>query len=290
MSITTEVFNADAAVNRRLEQAASAATAGAGLALLAKGFAIMEAVAQAKRPPSLSEISRQTGLPTSTVHRILGALCGYGVVDREEDSYLPGWRSAHLFDPRLAPHWQALRDHALPSMLNLHGALGCSVSLIAPTRRAAVVLLQLRVAGDRGSPGAHVTEASPHYLVAGGLLDAYRSEQVDLVRPLSDDAGGQDVERARVRSAGHLRVRPADRPRPITSLAVPVFDRARQVLAALTICGRWSSEDDELVLHRLRQASSATTRALRADPATAPPACPYPVKPDWDTRSRFPVA
>lgn len=270
MPISKNAFEYAAAPPDATTTTNTTTTTGAGLALLNKGFSVIEAVVQARRPPNLSEISRQTGIPTSTVHRILGALCAQGLVDREEDAYFPGWRSAHLFDPRLAPHWQALRDYTLPSMLGLHDALGCSVSLIAPTRRTAVVLLQLRATGAWATPASQSTDISLHHLTAARLLDAYRSEPTEPGCPLTADVDDPDAERARVRDTGHLRIRPADRRRTVSCLAVPVFDRARQVLAALTICAKWRSEDDEVVLHRLRSASSAATRALRTDAAAAP--------------------
>jgi DNA-binding IclR family transcriptional regulator len=232
---------------------------GAGLALLGKGFAIMEAVAQARRPPSLSDISRQTGLPTSTVHRILGVLCVQGVVDREEDGYRPGWRSAQLFDPRLAPHWQSLRDSALPSMTGLHAALGCSVSLTAPTRRGTAILLRLRASGDRAAPGSYTNDAALHQLSAARLLDAYRDE------PYSRAPDLPPAERARIRATGHIQLRGADSRLPVSSLAVPVLDRFHHPIAALTVCGRWSGDEVQAVLHRLRSAGSQTARALRAD-------------------------
>lgn len=247
--------------------------AGAGLALLARGFAIMEAIAQAKRPPSLSDISRQTGLPTSTVHRILGVLCIQGVVDRDEDGYCPGWRSAQLFDSRLAPHWQSLRDSALPSMTGLHAALGCSVSLTAPTRRGTVTLLRLRATGDRAAPGSYTDDAALHQTSAARLLDAYRDEPRDPAQARTQagrpDAGAPlnpaAAERAHIRATGHVQLRGADSRRPVSSLAVPVLDRLHHPVAALSVCGRWSGDDVQAVLHRLRSAGSQTARALLAD-------------------------
>ena len=243
---------------------------GAGLALLGKGFAIMEAVTQARRPPSLSDISRLTGLPTSTVHRILGVLCVQGVVDRDEDGYRPGWRSAQLFDPRLAPHWQALRDCALPSMSGLHAALGCSVSLTAPTHRGTATLLRLRATGDRAAPGSYSDDAALHQMIAARLLDAYRDGPRDPAGSAQTGAAPNlpVPERARIRATGHIQMRGADSRRPVSSLGVPVLDRVRYPIAALTVCGRWTADDVQAVLHRLRSASSQTARALRTDSGT----------------------
>jgi DNA-binding IclR family transcriptional regulator len=258
---TATVSYADAALSvpSRTEKPSALSAAGAGLALLCKGLVIMEAISQAKRPPRLSEISTQTGIPISTTHRILAVLCNEGMIERDADGYLPGWRSAQVFDPGLAPHWQRLRDCALPSMASLHAAMGGSISLTAPNRQAVAVLLHLRTPGGNRSMPRNTDDSSLHQAIARKLFGAYRVEH-DLAAPSGADTYGIDNER--VRSVGYLHARAGQ---TADVLAVPVFDHLRQVIAALAVCGRWTGKGIEPALHRLRMASAQTTRSLRAD-------------------------
>jgi DNA-binding IclR family transcriptional regulator len=62
-------------------------------------LALLECVGTAERPRNLSQITRQTGLPMSTAHRLLSELVTRGVVDRHDRFYVPGpgmsWMTEH---------------------------------------------------------------------------------------------------------------------------------------------------------------------------------------------------
>jgi IclR helix-turn-helix domain/Bacterial transcriptional regulator len=55
-------------------------------------LALLECVGTAERPPTLSELARETGMPLSTAHRLLAALVSKGAVERRDRHYLPGPR------------------------------------------------------------------------------------------------------------------------------------------------------------------------------------------------------
>ncbi|MEU5861466.1 MULTISPECIES: IclR family transcriptional regulator [unclassified Nonomuraea] len=57
---------------------------------LERGIDILLALSAAPRPVSLAQLSRSTGLPKSTAHRILGVLCARELARRVGTGYLPG--------------------------------------------------------------------------------------------------------------------------------------------------------------------------------------------------------
>lgn len=56
---------------------------GNGLRTLERGLAVLEVLAEAESPISLSVIAQQIGLPVPTTHRILGTLVASGYVERD---------------------------------------------------------------------------------------------------------------------------------------------------------------------------------------------------------------
>jgi IclR family acetate operon transcriptional repressor len=63
-----------------------------------RAFSVLELIANAEAPPSLEELTRASGLPKPTVHRILGLLARGGLVQREafEKRYVVGARVSAL--------------------------------------------------------------------------------------------------------------------------------------------------------------------------------------------------
>ncbi|MEC3975425.1 IclR family transcriptional regulator [Amycolatopsis sp. H20-H5] len=83
----------------------------------------------AERPRlTLSELSRRTGLPLSTAHRLVGELTERGALERDEDGrYRVGlwlWEVGSL-----APHGMDLRESAMPYLEDLYEATHQNVQL-----------------------------------------------------------------------------------------------------------------------------------------------------------------
>ena len=68
-----------------------------GVALLYKAFRVIDAVAEAKRPPRITDLLRTTGLSKGTLYRLLQALVDrrYLRIDSANQTYHLG---THLFD------------------------------------------------------------------------------------------------------------------------------------------------------------------------------------------------
>src|SRR4051812_4583424 len=91
---------------------------------------------------SLSEVSRRSGLPVSTVHRFLVELERGGLVDRSPDGgYVVGQRLWQL--GTLAPVHRELREAALPAMQSLLTATGADIALAVRSGVSAVYVERL---------------------------------------------------------------------------------------------------------------------------------------------------
>ncbi|SDO19152.1 IclR family transcriptional regulator [Geodermatophilus sp. DSM 45219] len=84
-----------------------------------KLLAVLDAFTRDRPALTLSEIARAVGVPLSTAHRLVGELCAWGGVERDEDGrYRVGLRVWEL--GALAPRGLGLREAALPFMEDLY--------------------------------------------------------------------------------------------------------------------------------------------------------------------------
>lgn len=156
-------------------------------------------------PRGVSEIARTTGLPKSTVHRLLQALARRGLVEQENGRYAPGARlvalglGAQERDPVVGAARPILDEEAR--------AIGETVFLMAPRSAGLVVLDKAEGAGFlRAAP--RLGEVVPlHATAAGKLAFAFAPERFPLAEAGSEaftertlvgaEALRAEVERAR---------------------------------------------------------------------------------------------
>lgn len=94
----------------------------------AKLLSILDAYTQGGSAYTLSELSRRTGLPLTTAHRLVGELEQWGGLERGADGrYRIGLRMVEL--AALCPRGVGLRDVALPFMQDLYEATHQNVQL-----------------------------------------------------------------------------------------------------------------------------------------------------------------
>ena len=115
--------------------------------ILSKAFDVLGAFGPGNRVMTLSEIARVSGLPKSTVHRLIARLVDLGAIEPHRSGYVA---SVQLL--RLATTTPAggMRDAALSAMASLHRWSGRTVQL-AVLRKFDVVLLEQMRAPD--APG-----------------------------------------------------------------------------------------------------------------------------------------
>ncbi|WP_244216164.1 IclR family transcriptional regulator [Pseudomonas reidholzensis] len=136
---------------------------------LARGLAVLQSVVAAMRPVTLSEVSENVGLPTSTCHRLLLALVDSGHVFKMDASrYCPSPRS--LAPLPLDHPLNMLRRDAGPLLMNLqheHGASALLILFIGTSR----LIVDFVPGGGHLAPYFNTLVESPlHASVSGKLL------------------------------------------------------------------------------------------------------------------------
>ncbi|WP_105968942.1 IclR family transcriptional regulator [Streptomyces geranii] len=121
------------------------------------------------RTLTLSDISRRSGLPVATVHRIVNKLHGWGALERrEEGGYSIGlrlWETATL-----APRYSGLAEAAQPHLVDLHAQCGGAAVLALRDGTESVCISFLSndaaLTAHWGDPGRRL----PLHVTAVGLV------------------------------------------------------------------------------------------------------------------------
>ncbi|WP_300400501.1 IclR family transcriptional regulator [Nocardioides sp.] len=94
--------------------------------ILSKAFDLLRAFNSESRVMTLSELSRASGLPKSTVHRLIARLIDLGAVETHRSGYVV---SLDLLQLAVNTPAGGMRDNALPFLAALHRWSGLSVEL-----------------------------------------------------------------------------------------------------------------------------------------------------------------
>jgi len=218
---------------------------------------------------TLTGIAQRSGLPMTTVHRLVGRLEEERLLERDGDGrYRVGLRLWEL--GLLAPRPQGLRRAALPVLEDLYEVAHQNVQLMVLDGTAVVVVERLsardavRLAGRTGG-------RLPAHATSGGivLLAAADEETVSrvLAEPLERYTPSTIVSEAQLRATlalarrqGWIALRDHLTPGSV-SVAAPVRDARQQVVAAVSVISD-ALEGDQLV-PAVRTAALAIGRTLR---------------------------
>ncbi len=142
------------------------------IGVLSKAFLVLETFGPTRRTLSLSEITRRSGLPKTTTHRVLRQMLTVGAVDRVGDNYHVGTRMFTLSTPSRE---SVIRDVALPYLHELSRCCGNTLHLttLCDTEVLYVAKVQHRATAD--SPPAVGTRLPAHCTAAGKVLLAYQA-------------------------------------------------------------------------------------------------------------------
>jgi DNA-binding IclR family transcriptional regulator len=247
-----------------------------GESVTSRAFAVLSAFTPERPVLGLVEIAGRTGLPRSTVHRLLGELVAAGAIERGQDRrYRIGLRLWEL--GALAPRGQGLGEAAAPFLEDIHAATGQN-ALLGVLDGTDTVYVE-RLSGRRAVPiritvgsrlPLHATGAglallafSPFPLrqqVLAGELDRFTPRTVvdpaELRRVLAD-----------VRKRGYA-VSDRQVERLGMSVAAPVFDR-NGLLAAVSVVMPTGPDPDRFA-PVVVAASRGLSRVLGAPPRNPP--------------------
>ncbi|UJW34554.1 IclR family transcriptional regulator [Saccharothrix sp. AJ9571] len=225
----------------------------------------------AERPElTLSELSRRTGLPLSTTHRIVGGLVRRGALERADSGrYRVGlwlWEVASL-----APHGLGLRDTAMPFLEDLHEATRQNVQL-AVLDAPDVVYLE-RLSGHTPVPSRAGGRLPAHATGVGLALLAHAPANVAervLARPMKrfTDKTIASPERLRrvladVRRDG-IAISDGQIELVGLSVAAPVFGAEDTAVAAISVAVPATGTDPRTLVPAVRAAARGISRTLGA--------------------------
>jgi len=241
-----------------------------GTSVASKVFAILNAFVPGESRLTLSEISRRTGLPLPTAHRLIGELVRHGGLEREDQrTYRIGVRLWELGS--LAPIRGGLRELAMPYMEDLYEATHENIQLAVLADLEGMVLE--KISGRSSVPIiARVGGRLPLYTTGvGKVLLAYGPQ--DLVerviarglvphasRTIVDPARLlDDLELTRRRGFSVTRDEMTD---GSVSVGAPIFGPDQQVVAALSVVVAARLRDPQRLAPPVRTAARGLTRQV----------------------------
>ncbi len=199
---------------------------------------------------TLSHLSRRSGVPKASVHRLAQELLELGFLERAGASYRLGMR---LFEiGARVPRTRALRESLLPFMHALHSATKQTI-LLTVLQGAEIVFVE-RVnsygqAPSRSKLGGHVPlhcSATGKVFMAFGPPELFETVvRGDLTRLTPNSAASPVRLRAqidRVRADGHA-VEYEEVMQGFSSIAVPLYESSGALIAGLSVTGTLQRSD-----------------------------------------------
>jgi Transcriptional regulator len=210
--------------------------------VIERAFCVLGVFSDRNHPLSVSDISRLSGLPVATAHRMATKLVSLGVLERLEGGrYAIGLRLWELATPR----YRALRAAAMPHMLRLHDRTNAMVNISVRDDVEGIWLESLGWGGPARVAPMIVGDRFPlHATASGNVLLAYAGPEVRediltraLARHTQEGAADPLVLRrivGQVRrwgyAAGDCRTE-----RRVFEVAAPLRDRGGAVIASLSL-------------------------------------------------------
>jgi len=188
---------------------------------------------------SLSDLSRRTGLPLSTTHRIVTELVEVGMLDRDASDQLSigvgVWKLGLL-----SPTTHGIQRVALPFMQDLYATTGLAIHLAVRSGSDSTIVENLRPrSAARERP--HVGQRDPLHVTAVGLSilaaseaefqEEYLATLRNRVDPATADSTRQQL--ARTRAAGYAVSSRVSAPR--LAIGAPLINQDGMPMGALSI-------------------------------------------------------
>ncbi len=204
----------------------------------------------------VSDISRRTGLPRTTVHRLANQLLEVGALSRVGTKFRIG---ATLFELGNLHYPQRLRDQLQPLLDDLQRMTQCNVSLLELVGSDIIVIQASRPRRSKCSI-THMGHRFPAHACAGGqVLLASDDRPVPKLSKLTPDTI-VDLTKFRrrlvdVRAAG-LGIEHGEAEVGWTTLAIPALNRHGRVLGAIMLKGETEGFDLDTMVSTLRTFSN----------------------------------
>lgn len=237
-----------------------------------RALSLLAAFDAGHRVLTLGELSRRSGIPTSSALRLATRLVAWGALERGEDGrFTVGLRLWEVAS--LAPRGQGLKQVTMPFMGDLAEVTRQHV-LLAVREGNEAVLVE-RLSSHQAMPVLYrVGGRLPLHSTGVGLVllafaDPSFQEEI-LAQPLVREpekvaVSPAELRRtlAEVRREGVARIRRRT-PQPLVSVAAPVFGADDQITAALSVLVPAETADPRVLGPAVRTAARAISRGLGA--------------------------
>jgi len=222
--------------------------------VLGRAFDILECFGGDEPEQTIVSLSRRTGLPPATVHRMLAHLVRWGAVERaSRGHYRLGRRLWKL--GRDVPSTRLLKEIARPYLVDLHDVTRCISALCSPEgERITVVDV---IAGRRALEQIAVPPVLPLLWSAPGMVVLAHGGA-----PAPSDAGSRALLDS-VRRTG-VAVHSVDGPGSPTWLSAPVLAADGTLRSTLSIVAADESVHTGASTRAVVAAAAAVTRELAA--------------------------
>jgi DNA-binding IclR family transcriptional regulator len=239
--------------------------------VLWKAFDVLGVFSQHRRVLTLAQIARFSGLPKSTVHRILAMLIAVGAVEPHGDGYRMGLR---MFAMGSLVKEAALRDIALPHMEELHRLTGQTLHLAILSGDEVIYLEKLRARNASATPAVVGGRLPAHCTAVGKALLAYADPAVadavlrgplpgrtraTMTRP---EAVRKDLDRVRREGVARDREEAVD---GLACIAAPILI-VEHAVAAVSVAFPAAAGTGDVLAKPLRQTATAVARAIAVAP------------------------
>jgi DNA-binding IclR family transcriptional regulator len=241
-----------------------------GVRVIEKAVRLLRTLASYSHPATLATLARDSGMPKTTVHRLIRTLEAQNVVRRSDAGYeiTPDAFS----EPRI---YADIRDQLLPVLLHVYERTHLLVQLMVLEGRLVRCVEQLHAAGDDPPVLGRGTTWLAHETAAGKLLLALRELPKGTLMPDPSFAGAWgrsaasawDRELVQVRRAGIAFDRRESRPR-LMSAAAPV-NTENGTVAAISVTGPAHTVTETATSVALRSAVHLARAALQGSARSA---------------------
>ncbi|WP_164861441.1 IclR family transcriptional regulator [Microbacterium sp. CPCC 204701] len=230
--------------------------------MLDRILAVLNAVREADGESSIAHIAATTGIPKSTVSRLVGDLVRQRYLTRTDRSVQIGLRLFELGARATTP--RRLRAAAMPVLAELYNATGehLNVAVQEGCHMLSVISVRGRLRPAPSRAGARVPSATT---ALGKAVLAFADGDATLTQVITDlDADQRDsLEREfpSIRSEGVALDRCGTFP-GVIGIASPVLSLERAPVAAISAAGPVNDMDPDRVAPLVRHAALVLTRRL----------------------------
>lgn len=226
-----------------------------------RALVLLEHIAKAGKPVGISELARSTGIPKTTVHRLVAVLSAHGLAVPSGRGLVLGAAPPALIASSRTLLCEALRWQIMPFLVDLYEVTH-DVVLLGVLDRDEVEVLASVYSHRRSDSVPEIRSRRPVRCAMGAVLLAFRD---DLARPnLVEGVTSFDVglSPSRIRSTGFALCESEDAP-GVVEIAVPVSG-AQGVVAAIARFRPASSSDGRALdwQRRVAAAASANLRGM----------------------------